>query len=626
MKIFSEAKKVDLFWKLMNNDYSNISVYPFVPQKKSGISFSSDPLPEAGPEEMEVSSELFSDFYKEFSETAGLDPHSAVIVKNGKVISKAAWKPYRTDIRHVTYSVSKSIVSMAIGIAESEGLLSLDEKLVDIFPEKTTLLTSRNMKSVTIEHLLTMTSGAHFCEINYLLEEDWVKGFIASDTKFQPGTSFEYNSMNTYILSAILQKRYNCDLVEFLQSRVFTPLGIKDVAWETCPQGIAKGGWGCYLSTEELAKFGLLYLNKGKWLVDGKEEQLIPASWVERSTAAQIKNSDRKFEYGYQIWNVSELEGYMFNGMFGQYVIVLPKQQLVIALNGGCDSFFARDEVIQLIKKCFVEKQYPILRGNRAREELKRIEKSLEYRKPLEIKISLVTWYEKIVKLLTANSKKEKQMYPAEVYPLLGKQFKFDKKGSGLLPIVVQAIQGNFARGMESIGFILRENAFCIQLQEGEEQFTIPIGFSEYLNAGIQINGESYEIASKGYFATDEDDNLVLKITICFTELASTRFLKVYFMKDDKIIVKPAEYPLLETLLTDSIKKNPQYIPKVVKDTMKNQREFVDFLFQQIVAPTLYGRLVPSHFGELTATDQVEERVEINNQLAEILIGAGKEA
>lgn len=241
MKIIAEAKKAHFFWKLLNNDYSNILCYPFIPQKHKDEVIDSSLCPRVMPEDAGISSDTLCDFYRELSAVKGIEPHAVVIMKGGKVVSRAAWKPFSTGIRHVTYSISKSIVSLAVGIAESEGLLSLSEHVVDIFPEKTSFLTPKNIREVTIRHLLTMTSGARFCESDIMVSEDWVKGFIDSDTKFQPGTAFEYNSLNTYMLSAILQKKSGMDLINYLNPRLFAPSESITFNGKNVPAALSKG-------------------------------------------------------------------------------------------------------------------------------------------------------------------------------------------------------------------------------------------------------------------------------------------------------------------------------------------------------------------------------------------------
>ena len=591
MYIMTGAKKVDFFWKLINQDYSNILCYPFVPQKRKDTVCSSQPLPQTTPEQTGISSNVLCDFYKELSIGTGLDPHAAVIVKSGKVISHSAWKPFRTNVRHVTYSLCKSIVSLAVGIAQSEGLISLQERIVDIFPEKTSFLVSKNMREVTVRHLLTMTSGARFCEADFMLEEDWVKGFLDSDTKFQPGTKFEYNSLNTYMLCAILHKRSNIDLTVYLQPRLFTPLGIHDVQWEKCPRGIVKGGWGCYLSADELAKLGQLYLNMGRWTLDGIEIQLVPRKWIEDSTAGQIKDTNRPGEYGYQIWRFKDMDGYMFNGMFGQYVIVLPEQDMVIALNGGCDSFFAKPEILQIVKRLFVDEKRPFESSKADFSELQRIDGSLEFRKPVFQPPEVKTGFQRIARLF---KRKRSNTLPKQVSLLDGKSYKFAKAAGGLLPLVVQVIQGNFSKGIQSLSFTEQENTFYILIKDGNDLYRIPLGFDEYRYSDIKISGEYYGIGVKADFATDEDEHMVLKITLCFTEIASTRFMKIFFIGDGKIVLKITEYPHVDTLLADSIRSHQQYIPAVVKETLEDEKEFVDFLFQQISAPTLYGESAPN--------------------------------
>ena len=151
---------------------------------------------------------------------------------------------------------------------------------------------------VTVEHLLTMTSGVQFNEIGAISGNDWLNSFLNAPVSGKPGAAFQYNSMNTYVLSAIVTERTGMTLSEYLEPRLFQPLGITKYLWETCPKGITKGGWGLFLCPEDMAKLGQLYLQRGIW----KGQQLVPEGWVEISTGKQVESVEGTFGYGYQVW------------------------------------------------------------------------------------------------------------------------------------------------------------------------------------------------------------------------------------------------------------------------------------------------------------------------------------
>ena len=290
-------------------------------------------LPRATPESQGVSSKALREFVE--AADSSIDSfHSVMIVRHGHVIAEGWWSPYRAETPHQLYSLSKSFTATAVGLAVAEGKLSLDDELVKLFPGDLPASPSANLKAMRVRDLLRMNTG-HQTEPPRKADESWVKTFLAHPVPFKPGSHFLYNTSATYMLSAAVQKATGQTLLDYLKPRLFEPLGIKQPTWEMSPQGIATGGYGLSVRTEDIAKFGQLYLQKGKW--QGK--QLVPAAWVEGATARQTSNgsnpkSDWDQGYGYQFWR-SRNGAYRGDGAFGQYCIVLPGQDTVIAITSG---------------------------------------------------------------------------------------------------------------------------------------------------------------------------------------------------------------------------------------------------------------------------------------------------
>jgi CubicO group peptidase (beta-lactamase class C family) len=249
-------------------------------------------------------------------------------------VTEGWWAPYDAESPHSLYSLSKSFTSTAVGLAIAEGKLSLDDEVLKFFPEESPSEPSSNLKSMRVSDLLRMSTG-HQSEPGRTPEEPWTKTFLAQPVPFKPGTHFLYNTSATYMASAIVQKATGMTVLDYLRPRLFEPLGIEHPTWETSPQGITTGGYGLSIRTEDIAKFGQLYLRKGKW--DG--EQLLPESWITAATARQTSNgsspnSDWDQGYGYQFWR-SRHGAFRGDGAFGQYCIVLPEQDTVIAITSG---------------------------------------------------------------------------------------------------------------------------------------------------------------------------------------------------------------------------------------------------------------------------------------------------
>ncbi|CAN5501650.1 hypothetical protein BH10PLA2_BH10PLA2_02810 [soil metagenome] len=256
--------------------------------------------------------------------------HSFMIVRHGHVIAEGWWKPYDAKSRHELYSLSKSFTSTAVGLAIAEGKLSLDDPVLKFFPDQAPEKPSNNLKQMRVHDLLRMATGhqAEPAGTN-------VKTFLAAPVPFKPGTHFLYNTPATYMLSAIVQKVTGETVLDYLKPRLFDPLGIEEPTWGKSSEGISLGGYGLNVRTEDIAKFGQLYLQQGKYA--GK--QLVPAAWIQAATSRQTSNgsnpqSDWDQGYGYQFWRARH-NAYRGDGAFGQYCIVMPEQDTVIAITSG---------------------------------------------------------------------------------------------------------------------------------------------------------------------------------------------------------------------------------------------------------------------------------------------------
>jgi CubicO group peptidase (beta-lactamase class C family) len=289
-------------------------------------------LPRSSPEAQSVSSAAVLAFVEAADKIDSMN--SFLLVRHGQVVAEGWWAPYNADSPHSLYSLSKSFTATGVGLAIADGKLSLDDPVLKFFPDEAPASPSNNLKAMRVHDLLRMSTG-HQTEPPRPPTQSWVKSFLAHPVPFKPGTHFLYNTSATYMLSAIVQKATGKTLLDYLKPRLFEPLGIDKPTWETSPQGISVGGYGLSIRTEDIAKFGQLYLQKGKW--HGK--QLVPASWIEAATSRQTSNgsnpkSDWDQGYGYQFWRCRH-GAYRGDGAFGQYCIVLPGQDAVIAITSG---------------------------------------------------------------------------------------------------------------------------------------------------------------------------------------------------------------------------------------------------------------------------------------------------
>ena len=290
-------------------------------------------LPRSRPEAQGVSAPAVQAFVEAADKE--LDSlHSFMLVRHGQVVAEGWWAPYAPESPHMLFSLSKSFTSTAVGLAIAEGKLSLDDEVLKFFPEDAPPSPSANLKSMRVRDLLRMSTGQQ-AEPARTPDEPWTRTFLAQPVPFKPGTHFLYNTSGTYMLSAIVQKATGMTVLDYLKPRLFGPLGIEHPTWETSPQGISTGGFGLSIRTEDIARFGQLYLQKGRW----EGQQLVPEPWVAAATALQTSNgsspkSDWDQGYGYQFWRCRH-GAYRGDGAFGQYCIVLPEQDAVIAITSG---------------------------------------------------------------------------------------------------------------------------------------------------------------------------------------------------------------------------------------------------------------------------------------------------
>jgi CubicO group peptidase (beta-lactamase class C family) len=287
-------------------------------------------LPRSTPEAQGVSSAGI----RHFVETADRQVnsmHSFMLLRHGQVIAEAWWKPEAANKPHVLWSLSKSFTSTAVGLAIAEGRLRLDDEVLKFFPDDAPAEPSNNLRAMRVSDLLRMSTG-HQAEPPRTPEQAWTKTFLAQPVPFKPGTHFLYNTSATYMLSAIVQKVTGETVLDYLTPRLFAPLGIERPTWETSPQGISIGGYGLSLRTEDIAKFGQLFLQQGRW----NGQQIVPAAWIEAATARQTSNgsnpkSDWDQGYGYQFWRC-RFGAYRGDGKDGQFCIVLPELDAVVAM------------------------------------------------------------------------------------------------------------------------------------------------------------------------------------------------------------------------------------------------------------------------------------------------------
>lgn len=296
-------------------------------------------LPRGIPEAEGVSSQGIIDFL-DAAANSRHEFHSFMFLRHGKVIAEGWWNPYAPGFKHSMYSLSKSFTSTSIGFAVSENRLTINDKVISFFPKELPNTVSPYLAEMKVKDLLSMSVGQTpdptFATVAN--DSNWVKGFLALPVVNKPGTKFLYNTLASYMLSAIVQKVTGEKVIDYLTPRLFQPLGIQGMDWEVDPRGINTGGWGLRIKTEDMAKFGQLYLQKGKW----DTKQLLPSTWVKEATETRLEQApelpqatkdtnDWLQGYCYQFWRCRN-NAFRGDGAYGQYIIVMPDQDAVVVI------------------------------------------------------------------------------------------------------------------------------------------------------------------------------------------------------------------------------------------------------------------------------------------------------
>lgn len=269
--------------------------------------------------------------------------NSLMLVRRGHVIAEGWWAPYTAEAPHMLFSLSKSFTSTAIGLLVDDGQLSVDDAVLSFFPDDAPADPSDNLKAMRVRHLLSMSTGHAEDTLGPHMRGvtgSWVRAILSQPVTYAPGTHFVYNSGATHLLAAIVQRITGGRLSEFLRQRLYEPLGMTNVSWRTDPHGIDLGGWGMNGTTEDIAKLGHLYLQKGMW----RGQRILSEAWVSEATATHVSNAnpddpyaplDWQQGYGYQFWRCQPEGAYRGDGAFGQYCVVMPDQDAVLAITSG---------------------------------------------------------------------------------------------------------------------------------------------------------------------------------------------------------------------------------------------------------------------------------------------------
>jgi len=559
----------------------------------------------ATPESQGISSDLFAALLRELDASKDTEMHHFMALRHGKVICECNFAPYPKGMWHITHSMCKSITGMAIGMLIEEEKLKLDENIYDIFSDHINAFSKIFRPVITVENLLTMTSGITFNESGIVSGNDWLGSFLNASVNGKPGTEFQYNSLNTYVLSAIVTKRTGETLTEYLTPRLFGPLGITKYYWETCPKGITKGGWGLFLCAEDMAKLGQLYLQRGKW----NGQQLVSEYWIEISMARHLKTQNDTYGYGYQLWMEQRPGSFEYNGMLGQNVIIYPDMDMVLVTNAGNKEMFQDCIMLNIIRKYFPVNYHPadVLPENPLSYSLlKRLCGELENGENNNRSTSLRgRWKRNVVSRRKHSDKKYSYRISAAVdrpsdhhsfmRAVSGRTYVMEQQNIGIAPLFVQVFHNNMTDGISEISFTYDAGNFYVSFTEGEVIHKLPVGFGRAADGCVDLHGEHYLVATLGEFARDENDIPVLKLEITFIEECVKRKVHIFFHEDNGIEIRWNETPGKKMILaglssiTEELSGNFLYNSLLGDHNITT--ELLHRLMEQTIEPAVRGYL-----------------------------------
>ena len=536
MDLKYQANAIKLILSMMDGRTPTTGIIPYQPQKRAFAPAASVRLPRSSPERQGVESRRLDRFVRTLRDDPRCALHSVMVLRNGYVLAEYSAPPYRADLWHATYSLCKTITGLAIGMLVDDGKLRTDDRILDIFSKYAPPIAALHLRGLTVEHLLTMSSGVQFNEAGSVTETDWLGAFLESGVRFEPGTDFMYNSMNSYVLSCIVREVTGHSMTAFLRERLWKPLGAGPVYWEKSPQGVEKGGWGLYMCIEDMAKVGQLLLQQGEW--NGR--QLVSKDWCRRAMAVQkaVPPEVARFNYGYQMWSGHDTPLGLMNGMYGQNVMILPETNTVIAITAGAGDMFQGNPFFDYLDRYFGEDYCPD-EPLPPRVQLPKKKKDPLTRALLSVRTSV-----------QALLRPKQEPALAEPVPplcaaLAGRTFRTAPGTAstvGLLPMQIQAFQNNFTAGLSALSFRFEDGGFVLDANEGGVRHTVPVGFGRWRETTLSFAGEPYRVASEGRVSKTEDGAPVLIVTIHFLEMPQSREIRLY-PSDGTLRVRWSETP-----------------------------------------------------------------------------------
>ena len=525
------------------------------------------PFPRIAPESEGISSLHIRSFLEELHRGEDLYMQNVLILRHGNLLCEASFGPQDLRAAKHTFSACKSLTSLAIGLLVDDGLLSLQDKVEDLFEDLCTPAIRRKLKGMTVEDLLTMRSGVQFHEAEAMSEQDWERRFLSSSMKSDPAQEFSYTSLNTYMLSAIILRKTGTGLLPLLRERIFTPLEIEQVHWEKCPMGTEKGGWGLYIRPEDMAKLGQLVLNDGLW--NGK--RLISSEYLKKATAHHATPPETlgDYHYGYQIWVGRKEKSFLFNGMLGQNVLGFPDSGILILTNAGADTDYQESRYFEIVSRYF---------GGSFPDSLPEDADALS---SLQDFVQELSWY----------NRPAQTPDPALFAPFLHRNFAAASDravSTGLLPLVLQGFHNNYTAGLLSVAISQRGNLPELIWRERDALYRFPVGLGCPIVTQLNFRGNVFQVAVTGRLTHDEEERPVFCIRLDFLETPCVRIIKLIRTRSG-ILLRQTETPGVPYVMNKltAVAEQPLTKPLVLMSVGSTDPDYLLFKTQQIFSPEI---------------------------------------
>ncbi len=596
----------------------NPSVIPYYPQKTEVSGKEEKYFRRTTPEHVGISSGRILAMLGALERERRANIHNLLVIKDEQVICECSHPGYDTNTWHLSHSMSKSLTGMAIGLLVDDGLLSVDERLVDIFPE--VHYKDPKFKDITVHHLLAMSAGVSFAEAGAVSEVKWTEAFFESAVGYAPGTDFNYNSMNSYILARIAVLRSGMSLTELVKRRILEPLGISNFFWEVGPEGVEKGGWGVYMSPESWAKLGLMMLSGGSF--EGK--RILSSEWVKRSTTMHAKTPEviGPYNYGYQLWVSRKSPTFLFNGMLGQNVWICPTNNIIVVANSGNNEIFQNSPAMAIMEKylafdlsgdlkdsCFV--------GDLG--DLRRAEERFFVRR------HWVRPYEPLRGISYRLGLRDATPYPEEWDDLIGK-YHFVKNNHGILPLFIRGMQNNLHNSIDGIEFEKVGDDIFFIFYEGGESYRLEVGFYDFKTTVLDYHGEKYIVKVIGEAMEDEDREMLYKLELLLPEMPNTRMIKFSFIEDGRLYMRMSEMPnhkIADVFLAEMSFTDPRMA--FVISLLENRigKNFIQKKVEEVFSPRLIGARVGAE-NYTAIMDEEREKLKASEKTVKFIDGIVK--